>query len=74
MAKLLEDKMLNMKDKKKQYVFTKIVRESNGDETLVTENDRQILSFGNGEIIGGDSSVIPDCFKAEFKDIIQLLQ
>ena len=65
MAKLLEDKMLNMKDKKKQYVFTKIVRESNGDETLVTENDRQILSFGNGEIIGGDSSVISDCFKAD---------
>ncbi len=45
-----------------------------GDEKLVTENDRKNLSFGSGKINGGDSSVIPDCFKAEFKDIIQLLQ
>ena len=57
MAELLEDKMLNINVKKKQHVFTKIVREINGDETLVTEKDRQILSFGSGEIIVGDLSV-----------------
>ena len=72
-AKKLENKMVGLRDK--EFVFSQLVTTKSGFTKSIKSNDRQILEFGTGNIKDdGDSTVIPDFFKEEFKDIIKLLQ
>ena len=79
-AKQLENRMVRMPKKKKEYVFSQLVTTKSGHKKSIKSKDRQILEFGVGTIGGGgdddddgDSSVIPNCFKKDFNDIIKLL-